>query len=48
MNNNLLEKFNTPFESIPFEEIKQEQFKPAIEQAIDDAKKELNELIYFF
>ena len=45
MNNNLLEKFNTPFESIPFEEIKQEQFKPAIEQAIDDAKKEINEII---
>lgn len=45
MNNNLLEKFNTPFESIPFEEIKQEQFKPAIEKAIDDAKKEINEII---
>lgn len=45
MNNNLLEKFNTPFESIPFEEIKQEEFKPAIEQAIDDAKKEINEII---
>ena len=45
MNNNLLEKFNTPFESIPFEEIKQEEFKPAIEKAIDDAKKEINEII---
>jgi peptidyl-dipeptidase Dcp len=46
MNNNLLvEKFNTPYESIPFENIKQEEFRPAIEQAIDDARKEINEIV---
>lgn len=45
MSNNLVEKFNTPYESIPFENIKQEDFKPAIEQAIEDAKNEINEII---
>lgn len=45
MSNNLVEKFNTPYESIPFENIKQEEFRPAIEQAIDDAKKEINEIV---
>lgn len=45
MSNNLVEKFNTPYESIPFENIKQEDFKPAIEQAIEDAKKEINEIV---
>lgn len=45
MSNNLVEKFNTPYESIPFENIKQEDFKPAIEQAIEDAKNEINEIV---
>lgn len=45
MSNNLVEKFNTPYESIPFENIKQEDFKPAIEQAIEDAKYEINEIV---
>ncbi|WP_303822333.1 M3 family metallopeptidase [Apibacter mensalis] len=45
MSNNLVEKFNTPHESIPFENIKHEDFKPAIEQAIEDAKNEINEIV---
>lgn len=45
MSNNLVEKFNTPYESIPFENIKHEDFKPAIEQAIEDAKSEINEIV---
>lgn len=45
MSNNLVEKFNTLYESIPFENIKQEDFKPAIEQAIEDAKNEINEIV---
>lgn len=45
MSNNLVEKFNTPYESIPFENIKHEDFKPAIEQAIEDAKNEINEIV---
>ncbi|WP_303839905.1 M3 family metallopeptidase [Apibacter mensalis] len=45
MSYNLVEKFNTPYESIPFENIKQEDFKPAIEQAIEDAKNEINEIV---
>lgn len=45
MSNNLVEKFKTPYESIPFENIKQEDFKPAIEQAIEDAKNEINEIV---
>lgn len=45
MSNNLVEKFNTPYESIPFENIKQEDFKPAIEQAIEDAKNQINEIV---
>lgn len=45
MSNNLVEKFNTPYESIPFENIKQEDFKPSIEQAIEDAKNEINEIV---
>lgn len=45
MSNNLVEKFNTPYESIPFENIKHEDFKPAIEQAIEDAKNEINKIV---
>jgi len=39
MHNPFLVPFNTPFESIPFEDIKQEDFKPAILQALEDAKQ---------
>lgn len=43
--NSLLKKFTTPFESIPFEEIKQEEFKPAIEKAIKESKEEIQQII---
>jgi len=39
--NPLLASFNTPFETIPFEEIKNEHFLPAIKEAIQEAKKEI-------
>lgn len=43
MNNQLLSnKFNTPFESIPFDQIKQEDFGPAIEEGIAMAKAEIS------
>ncbi len=42
MNNPLLQKFNTPFNTIPFEEIKLEHYKPAIETAIELGKQEIN------
>lgn len=45
MNNPLLKPFNTPFDSIPFHEIKQEDFKPAILQGIEDAKKEVDAIV---
>jgi Zn-dependent oligopeptidase len=41
MNNPLLQPFNTPYSSIPFEEIKLEHFLPAIEDAILQAKQEI-------
>lgn len=43
MNHNpLLQKFDTPFESIPFDRIKQEDYREAIIQAIEDARKEID------
>ncbi|QES89464.1 M3 family metallopeptidase [Rhizosphaericola mali] len=42
MANILLEKWNTPFGSIPFEEIKNEDYKPAFLQGIEDGKKEID------
>ncbi|MES2397073.1 MAG: M3 family metallopeptidase [Bacteroidota bacterium] len=41
MNNPLLQKFNTPFNTIPFEEIKLEHYKPAIVTAIELGKQEI-------
>lgn len=41
MNNPLLGKFNTPFESIPFSKIKSEDYKPAFEEALKLARKEI-------
>lgn len=43
--NTLLNSYNTPFESIPFEKIKHEEFKSAIEEGILIAKQELNKII---
>ena len=43
MNNNpLLQNFDTPFQSLPFHLIKQEDFQPAIIQAIENARKEVD------
>jgi len=45
MNNPLLEKFNTPFESAPFSKIKIEHYQPAFEQAIKEAKDEIDAIV---
>ena len=42
MANPLLEKFETPFESAPFSKIKNEDYKPAFVQAIEEAKAEID------
>ncbi len=42
MVNPLLEKFETPFESAPFSKIKNEDYKPAFIQAIEEAKAEID------
>src|SRR5690554_5521232 len=41
MNNLFLKEFDTPFQSIPFQDIKQEDFKPAILELIKEAKNEI-------
>ena len=45
MPNPLLEKFNTPFDTIPFSKIKNEHFLPAFQQAIKEAKDEIALLV---
>ena len=45
MNNPLLEKFDTPFESAPFSKIKIEHYQPAFEQAIKEAKEEIDAIV---
>jgi peptidyl-dipeptidase Dcp len=42
--NPLLENFNTPFETLPFDLIKTEHFLPAIEAAILEAKAEIERI----
>jgi peptidyl-dipeptidase Dcp len=44
MNNPLLRLWNTPFETPPFDEIKTEHFKPAIEEAIRSASLEIQKI----
>lgn len=44
MNNPLLNKWNTPFETPPFNDIKTEHFKPAVEEAIRLANKEIESI----
>ncbi len=44
MNNPLLENFETPFQTAPFEQIKNSHFKPAIEKAIEWAKSEIEQI----
>ncbi|MFA7686426.1 MAG: M3 family metallopeptidase [Moheibacter sp.] len=41
MHNPLLNHFNTPFESAPFDNIQNEHYKPAFEKAIEWAKEEI-------
>ncbi len=45
MNNPLLSKFDTPYGSIPFAEIKPEHFHPAFDTAFARAKKEIHAII---
>ena len=45
MNNPLLEKFDTLYESAPFSKIKIEHYKPAFEQAIKEAKEEIDTIV---
>lgn len=45
MNNPLLEKFDTLHESAPFSKIKIEHYQPAFEQAIKEAKEEVDAII---
>ncbi len=44
MNNPLLQKWETPFSTPPFNDIKTEHFKPAIEEAIKLAEKEIESI----
>ncbi|WMN07849.1 M3 family metallopeptidase [Marivirga arenosa] len=44
MSNPLLEEFKTPFQTPPFDKIKSEHFMPAIEEAIKEAKQEIEEI----
>lgn len=45
MINPLLERWETPYETPPFQLIKTEHFKPATEQAIKSAEAEINQII---
>src|SRR5690606_13844757 len=45
MNNPLLKPFGTPFDSVPFEDLKTKHFKPAILQLIANAKKEIDAVV---
>lgn len=45
MENILLHTFQTPFESVPFSQIKQEDYQPAILTLIDEAKVEVNKIV---
>ncbi len=41
----LLNKFDTPFEAVPFDQIDQEAFLPAIKLLIDEAKAEIDQIV---
>ena len=45
MSNPLLQPFDTPFDSIPFDRIKTEHFKPAILELIASAKKTIDAIV---
>ena len=42
MNNPLLEEFNTPFSTLPFDQINAEHFLPAIEKEIEKTRAEVD------
>jgi peptidyl-dipeptidase Dcp len=42
--NILLKKFSTPFETVPFEDIKPEDFLPAVKEAIATAKQRIQDI----
>lgn len=44
MNNPFLEQFTAPFEAIPFDKIKLEHYKPALEIAIKEAQQEIESI----
>ena len=44
-NNPLLEIFNTPFQTPPFDRIKLEHYKPGFQHAIKEAKKDIQNII---
>jgi peptidyl-dipeptidase Dcp len=45
MDNVLLKPFETIFENVPFEQIKNEDYQPAILQGIEEAKKEIEAIV---
>jgi len=45
MNNPLIQKFNTPFETTPFRDIELKHFLPALKFAIDEANSHINKLV---
>lgn len=44
MENPLLKSYNTPFQTPPFDQVKPEYFMPAIEEAIQEAKQEIEDI----
>jgi peptidyl-dipeptidase Dcp len=44
MNNPLLQKWGTPFETPPFNLIRTSDYKPAIEETITSAREEINRI----
>ena len=45
MHNPLLVEFSTPFETLPFDQIKAEHFLPALEKEIEKTKVEINQIV---
>tara|TARA_Y100000782_G_C10187692_1_gene267784 strand:+ start:3238 stop:5280 length:2043 start_codon:yes stop_codon:yes gene_type:complete len=43
--NPLLEQFNTPFETVPFDKIENEHFLPGLKTALEEAKSEINAIV---
>ncbi|MGY5351820.1 M3 family metallopeptidase [Wenyingzhuangia sp. IMCC45533] len=44
MNNPLLQPFTTPYSTAPFQQIESKHYQPAFEQAIKEAKQEIDEI----